>query len=46
MADLYARLPNAQMRIFPHAKHGLPFSHAEACSQTMRTFLDGLGGGA
>jgi pimeloyl-ACP methyl ester carboxylesterase len=46
MADLYARLSNAQMRIFPDAKHGLPFSHAEACSQTMRAFLDGLGAGA
>ncbi len=42
MADLYAHLPDAQMHIFPHAKHGLPFSHAEACSQTLRAFLDRL----
>ncbi len=42
MADLYDRLPNAQLRIFPHAKHGLPFSHADACSVTLRNFLDGL----
>ncbi len=42
MADLYAQLPNAQMRIFPHAKHGLPFSHGAECSQTLRSFLDGL----
>ena len=44
MANLHARLPNSQLRIFPHAKHGLPFSHAGDCSQTMRTFLDGLKG--
>ena len=41
MADLHALLPNAQLRIFPHARHGMPFSHAGECSQTLRAFLDG-----
>ncbi len=42
MADLHALIPGAQLRIFPHAKHGLPFSHAGECSQALRTFLDAL----
>lgn len=42
MADLRARLPRAQMQVFAHARHGLPFSHARECSQVLRRFLDGL----
>jgi pimeloyl-ACP methyl ester carboxylesterase len=42
MADLHALIPGAQLRIFPHAKHGLPFSHADECSQALRAFLDVL----
>ncbi|NQV61455.1 MAG: alpha/beta fold hydrolase [Alphaproteobacteria bacterium] len=42
MADLHALLPNARLRIFPHARHGLPFSHAGECSATLRAFLDEL----
>jgi pimeloyl-ACP methyl ester carboxylesterase len=40
MADLHERIPNAQLKIFPDAKHGLPFSHASECSQALRQFLD------
>ncbi|MDA1098751.1 MAG: alpha/beta hydrolase [Proteobacteria bacterium] len=40
MADLHALLPNARLRVFPHAKHGLPFSHAGECSTTLRMFLN------
>jgi pimeloyl-ACP methyl ester carboxylesterase len=40
MADLKARLPDARLQVFAHAKHGLPFSHASACAQTLRRFLD------
>ncbi|MFP6698158.1 MAG: alpha/beta hydrolase [Alphaproteobacteria bacterium] len=42
MADLHERIPNAQLKIFPDAKHGLPFSHARECSQALRQFLDGI----
>ena len=42
MADLHALIPGAQLRIFPYAKHGLPFSHADECSQALRAFLDVL----
>ena len=40
MADLYEKIPNARLKIFPGAKHGMPFSHAQECSRTLRTFLD------
>ena len=40
MADLRTRLPDARLQVFAHAKHGLPFSHAKACAQTLRGFLD------
>jgi len=39
MVDLYRRLGNARLQIFPNARHGLPFSHAEACARALREFL-------
>ena len=42
MADLYGRLPTAQLRIFPRARHGLPFSHAGQCAAAMLEFLNSL----
>jgi pimeloyl-ACP methyl ester carboxylesterase len=39
MADLHQRIANAQLKIFPGAKHGLPFSHAGVCSEALREFL-------
>jgi len=40
MADLKSKLPDARLQVFARAKHGLPFSHAAACAQTLRRFLD------
>ena len=40
MADLHRRLPAAQMKVFPNSRHGLPFSHARECAQTLRDFLE------
>jgi pimeloyl-ACP methyl ester carboxylesterase len=37
---LHGFLPNAQLRIFPHARHGLPYSHAKECVTVLRSFLD------
>ncbi len=39
MDELRARLPDAQLRIFPHSKHGLPFSHADQCALQVAEFL-------
>ena len=33
-------LPDARLHIFPHARHGLPVSHAEGCVALLRSFLD------
>jgi pimeloyl-ACP methyl ester carboxylesterase len=40
MADLKARLPDARLQVFAHARHGLPFSHAEQCAQALHRFLN------
>ena len=40
MADLHARLPDSELQIFSHAKHGLPFSHGSACAGVLRDFLE------
>jgi pimeloyl-ACP methyl ester carboxylesterase len=39
-ADLHAGLPDSEMQIFRHAKHGLPLSHGAQCSRALRAFLD------
>lgn len=39
-AELHRLLPDAQLYVFGRARHGLPFSHAEACARTLRSFLD------
>jgi pimeloyl-ACP methyl ester carboxylesterase len=41
MAELERLLPDARFHVFPHAKHGLPFSHAKECAAILRAFLDG-----
>jgi pimeloyl-ACP methyl ester carboxylesterase len=40
MAELHRLLPNAQLNIFGHSRHGLPYSHASQCSALLRSFLD------
>ena len=40
MADLRDRLGDARLQVFAHARHGLPFSHARTCAETLRRFLD------
>ncbi|MDF1790898.1 MAG: alpha/beta hydrolase [Thalassobaculaceae bacterium] len=39
VADLHGRLPNSRLKIFPHAKHGLPFSHGRDCGEALCAFL-------
>ncbi|HTR83435.1 MAG TPA: alpha/beta hydrolase [Reyranella sp.] len=40
MAELHRLLPDAELHVFGHARHGLPFSHAGQCSSRLRSFLD------
>lgn len=43
MAELHRRLADARLTVFPQSRHGLPFSHAAACSRALREFLDAVG---
>jgi pimeloyl-ACP methyl ester carboxylesterase len=40
MAELHAALPLSEMKVFPHARHGLPFSHGAECAETLLSFLE------
>ncbi len=40
IAELHRLLPNAELNVFGHARHGLPYSHAALCASRLRTFLD------
>ena len=43
-AELHRLLPNAELNVFGHARHGLPFSHARPCATLLRSFLDARDG--
>lgn len=45
MATLQQAMPDARLQVFPHARHGLPFSHGTECAAVLRRFLDGLADG-
>jgi pimeloyl-ACP methyl ester carboxylesterase len=40
MVDMHHGLPNSRLQVFARARHGLPFSHARQCAETLREFLD------
>ena len=40
MAELHRLLPNAELNVIGHSRHGLPYSHASLCASLLRTFLD------
>jgi len=42
MADLHRRIAGARLRVFPQARHGLPFSHDCECAAAVRDFLAAL----
>ncbi|HEY1934133.1 MAG TPA: alpha/beta hydrolase [Acetobacteraceae bacterium] len=39
-AQLHAGLPDAELHVIGHARHGLPFSHGRDCAAILRRFLD------
>jgi pimeloyl-ACP methyl ester carboxylesterase len=39
MADLYARLENAELQVFARSRHGLPYSHGSECATVLKRFL-------
>jgi pimeloyl-ACP methyl ester carboxylesterase len=42
MQDMHARIAGSELRVFPDARHGLPWSHGQACGRALRAFLDRL----
>jgi len=40
MASMRALIPNAELQVFAHSKHGLPLSHGRACAQVLKEFLE------
>jgi pimeloyl-ACP methyl ester carboxylesterase len=39
-AEMHRLLPNAELNVFGHARHGLPFSHGKQAAALLRSFLD------
>jgi pimeloyl-ACP methyl ester carboxylesterase len=37
--ELHAAVPGAELRVFPHARHGLPLTHGRDCALALREFL-------
>jgi pimeloyl-ACP methyl ester carboxylesterase len=40
MGELNEALPRSRLRVFAHARHGLPFSHAAECARELVAFID------
>ncbi len=38
--QLHAGLPDSELHVIGHAKHGMPFSHGRQCAGILRDFLD------
>ena len=43
MAELHRLLPDAELNVIGHSRHGLPYSHATVCASLLRDFLDRKG---
>jgi pimeloyl-ACP methyl ester carboxylesterase len=43
MAELHRLLPDAELNVIGHSRHGLPYSHATLCASLLRAFLDRRG---
>ena len=38
-SEMHGLIAHSEMAVFPHARHGLPFSHARVCAETLLDFL-------
>ena len=43
VAELHRLLPDAELNVIGHSRHGLPYSHASLCASLLRAFLDRRG---
>lgn len=44
--EILQAIPSAEMDVIPNSRHGVVFSHAEQCAQSLRGFLDRTGVGS
>jgi pimeloyl-ACP methyl ester carboxylesterase len=44
--ELMAKIPNAQLIIYPRSGHGFLYQYAELVAHNVQMFLDGAGEGA
>ena len=44
-AEMHRLLPNAELNVFGHARHGLPYSHERECVDALQRFLLRRAGG-
>ena len=42
MVAMHAALPDSRLQVFAHARHGLPFSHARQCAESLKEFLESV----
>lgn len=40
VAELHRLLPQAELNVIGHSRHGLPYSHSRLCASLLRAFLD------
>ncbi len=40
MAQMRSAIPDAELQVFAHARHGLPLSHGTACAAVLVSFLE------
>jgi len=40
MVAMRSAIPDAELQVFAHAKHGLPLSHGSRCARVLRDFLE------
>ncbi len=40
MTEMRRKIPNAELQVFAHSKHGLPLSHGTQCAAVVRDFLE------
>lgn len=40
MVAMRSMIPDAELQVFAHAKHGLPLSHGSRCARVVRDFLE------
>jgi 3-oxoadipate enol-lactonase len=44
MADMHAEIPDSELQVFAHSRHGLPLSHGKECAEALARIFHQRGG--